>query len=346
VAAKTAPLQVGTAVAIPGKKQFGVLDVGETNDGVPIQIPIGIVNGTAPGPVLWLQGGVHGTEYVGMGAIQWVLQGIDPSELKGVIVCVPMVNILAYRAGARGAPQDGMDANRTYPGKPLAEAMHVHAHTEMMVHKLFSFIKEHADYVVDCHDGGWFMTMAPFAQYLAGETEWEAASRAMAGAAGMALIYRLERAEASKKTPKSLMFSSAEAGIPGITIEIGGQGRLDEDDVARAHQALLNVVKHLGMLEGAVLIPGPQHRVRKGHRLRSETGGVLWCKAKPLDRVKKGDVIQIITDLFGRERERLVAPVDGIIVAIRTSGMVNSGEYCSNIGELDKWPIVRTEASG
>jgi len=336
MAAKTAPLQVGTAVAIPGKKQFGVLDVGETNDGAPIQIPIGIVNGTAPGPVLWLQGGVHGTEYVGMGAIQRVLQGIDPLELKGAIVCVPMVNILAYRAGTRGAPQDGLDMNRIYPGKPLERAMHVFAHSEIVIHRLFSELRCVADFLVDCHDGGWFMAMAPFVQYIAGEAEREAARQAMAEATGMPLIWRLERAEAIEKAPRSLMFSSAEAGIPGIAIEIGGQGRLDEDDVARAHQALFNVMKHLGMLEGEVLIPDSQYRVRRGHRLRSETGGVLWCKAKPLRRIKMGDVIHIITDLLGRERERLVAPVDGIIVAIRTSGMVNSGEYCSNVGELDE----------
>ena len=41
-----AELRVGTAVAKQGEKGFGYLEVGETNDGAPIRIPVGIINGS------------------------------------------------------------------------------------------------------------------------------------------------------------------------------------------------------------------------------------------------------------------------------------------------------------
>ena len=44
----------------------------------------------------------------------------------------------------------------------------------------------------------------------------------------------------------------------------------------------------------------------------------------------------IVTDLFGRERECLAAPADGLIIGIRTSGTTNSGEYAGNVGEPDQ----------
>jgi hypothetical protein len=45
--------------------------------------------------------------------------------------------------------------------------------------------------------------------------------------------------------------------------------------------------------------------------------------------------VAVVTDLFGRERECLAAPVDGLIIGIRTSGTTNSGEYAGNVGEPD-----------
>jgi len=327
-------IRVGTVRALPGQQQFGFLNVAETCDGAPVRIPLAIVQGTAPGPVLWLQAGVHGTEYVGTGAIQRVLRELDPSDLRGTLVCVPMVNILAFRSGSRSALQDGVDMNRVYPGKPLDRAMHVCAHTEIVVHRLFTELSRLAHFVVDCHDGGFFMQMAPFAQYIGGKDGCEGRSQALARACGLRLVWCLDEAEATAKTPGCLMHAAVRVGIPAIMIEVGGQGRLAESDVATAHRALLNVLRHIGMLEGRAIIPEEQHHISRGHRLRSQTGGTVWCAVEPLTHVRRGQVIQVITDLFGCEKERLVAPVDGVVIGLRTLGMVNSGEYCSSIGEL------------
>lgn len=332
-------LQIGTAIAHRGERAFGAIKVAELNDGSPVEIPVGILHGAKPGPVVWMQNGVHGMEYTGMGGIQRVLNGCDPREMAGSVVGIPMVNIMAYRYGTRGAPQDGLDMNRTYPGKPLDAAMHVFAHTELVLDQIFSEIKRVADCVLDCHAGGWHAYMSPYAQYatgMGGDDTYEQKCHELAVATGMTLIWRTESAFMEEKAPGSLKVWAAKLGIPGLTLEVGGEGKMVDPEVGRFHQALMNVLRHLGIVAGKPEIPGEQYEVIKGHWLRPTTGGCLVVKARPLERVKKGQVIHIITDLLGRERERLLAPVDGVVVGIRTHGKVNSGDYCGNIGIIGK----------
>ena len=116
---------------------------------------------------------------------------------------------------------------------------------------------------------------------------------------------------------------------------MGGGGRLDERGVVRMCDAILNVMRHLGMLAGERSYPQPQQCIQRGHRLRPSVGGVLWNRVELLEHVSPGQIVQSITDLFGREKQEIVAPVEGVVIALRTCGSTNSGEYCSNVGELE-----------
>jgi len=328
-------ITIGTATAERGSTAYGAIRTGELNDGSPVEVPVAIVNGRHDGPVLWIHNAVHGDEYVGLGAIQWLLKELDPAALRGAVIAVPVVNILAFRAGQRAAPQDGMDANRIWPGKPLAQAMHLQAHSEMVVYTIFNLVKEHADYLVDCHDGSKLADMSPYVAYNSGYGSWEETSRGMAVASGMTIVWEIPGTFLAEKFPGSLRGELARVNVPAITLEMGGQGRLDRGDVERMHLALRNILCHLRMTDGEVQKPDEQIFVSKGNWLRPSVGGIFWAHVKPLQRVTKGETVAIVTDLFGREKERLLAPADGLVIGIRTAGTTASGEYCGNIGEPD-----------
>src|SRR5947208_14214091 len=53
---------VGTAQAKPGQRATGAIPVGRRAGGGPIEIPLILVNGRDDGPVLWIDGAVHGDE--------------------------------------------------------------------------------------------------------------------------------------------------------------------------------------------------------------------------------------------------------------------------------------------
>jgi predicted deacylase len=87
----------------------------------------------------------------------------------------------------------------------------------------------------------------------------------------------------------------------------------------------------LGMIDGEPKIPENQIFVNRGNWLRASKGGLLQIYAHPLERVVKGQRLAMITDLFGRERETLLAPTDGWIVGVRTLGTAATGHYVTNV---------------
>lgn len=78
-----------------------------------------IVRGAADGPTVWLHGCVHGDEYCGAFIVHEVLRSVDPRQLAGTVVALPVLNITAFHSGRRMSPfghQPGAaDAERGHP---------------------------------------------------------------------------------------------------------------------------------------------------------------------------------------------------------------------------------------
>src|SRR6185436_13956593 len=102
--------------------------------------------GNHPGPHLLITGGVHGNEFEPMAAARRLIRLIDPSELRGRVTLVPVVNESAFERGERTA-DDGLDLARTCPGRADGSI------TERIAHALSELIRT-ADYYTDLHSGG------------------------------------------------------------------------------------------------------------------------------------------------------------------------------------------------
>src|SRR5919112_1919903 len=115
-------------VAKPGTRAGGFLTIGETPT-EPIRLPLVIVHGHCPGPRLCLTAGVHAAEYPGIDAVMQTIQGLDPTELAGTVVAVPVVNppMFQRRSGFL-SPIDGLNLNRTAPGRADGTISEVLAH--------------------------------------------------------------------------------------------------------------------------------------------------------------------------------------------------------------------------
>ena len=108
-------------------------------------------------------------------------------------------------------------------------------------------------------------------------------------------------------------------GIPCITPEIGGQcTRMYQRD---EHKQMLetgirNVMTLLGILRAAC----PPMRAYTTMTLIisiTATAGFMPVK-KAMDSVRKGDTLSIITNLFGEEVDRVIAPFDGVVIGYWT----------------------------
>lgn len=327
---KTA-VTVGTAHGVVGETTTGAINVGETGDGAPIEIPVAVVSGAVAGPTLWIQNGVHGDEYVGMGAIQRLIQELDPQALKGMVVAIPMLNQLAFRSQSRMAPQDGLDMNRIWPGKPSQRAMHLFAHSEIAVHVLKELIVGQAEVLLDVHDAGFMGLMSPYAAYYTEPDPPGEACKALAYASGMELIWETLGGFVDEKVPGSVKTTMMAHGIPALTLEVGGEGRMRPEAVDRMLLSFTNVLKHLGMVDGSPAVPDRQVFVNTGHWLRAPVGGALWTLVEPMQEVRQDEPLARITDWFGEVRAELVSPCDGVVLGCRTLGWTASGMYVVNV---------------
>src|SRR5665213_3177323 len=75
---------VGTATASRGKKATGVLKVPAGVD-AGYEIPVAVLHGAKPGPVLAVVSGAHGTEYASILAVERLIDAVDPARLSGTL---------------------------------------------------------------------------------------------------------------------------------------------------------------------------------------------------------------------------------------------------------------------
>ena len=113
---KAAPLTVGEITAKPGEIATGYIEVAKKFDATWYTLTIIIVNGVEAGENLLITAGVHGNETPGPVALIQEIPKLDPSQMKGAVICVPVVNIEAFEIKRRENLIDCVDMNRASPG--------------------------------------------------------------------------------------------------------------------------------------------------------------------------------------------------------------------------------------
>ncbi len=306
-------IRIGEVEIGVGEKVKGFLKVGEasTHD---VMMPYIVVRGSQPGPTLCVLGGIHPLEYASIEGVLRVTQKIEPMDLKGNLLVVPVVNTDGFNARASfNNPIDYVNQNRVFPGD-LRGTM-----SRRVAHTLFEEFVSKADYLIDSHGGDLTEDIRRFV--IIGETDDEDLHRKMVE---MASCY-----DAAYIQVSSIRGSTGEAlrkyGIPCITPESGTPYPVREDDIRFHHDGILNVMKHLGMLEGE-----PEIRKLKVNpqreRLFAERGGIWRQKIMAGQRVEKDTVLGEVVNLFGETLQTVRAPFDGLANNSRTSYVANTGD--------------------
>src|ERR1035438_5225299 len=114
---QTAMYTVGSATAAPGEKATGVIPVPAGVD-LGSNIPVIVIQGRQTGPVLAIAAGAHGTEYASIVAVEQLISVINPDELSGTVILLPVLNLASFEQKVPHInPVDGKNMNRMYPGR-------------------------------------------------------------------------------------------------------------------------------------------------------------------------------------------------------------------------------------
>src|SRR5512144_1124376 len=100
-------------------KQAGWLEIPQSTNSsgwATKSIPI-VVFKNGSGPTALLFGGNHGDEYEGPVTLMKLAHTIQPEQVQGRIIMLPMLNRPAVANGTRLSPLDGRNMNRAFPGQ-------------------------------------------------------------------------------------------------------------------------------------------------------------------------------------------------------------------------------------
>jgi uncharacterized protein len=316
--------EVGSAHSHGPGVTTGMLQVGYLPDGYPMEIPVIIVQGAQDGPVLWMHGCVHGNEYCGAYSIHQLVRTLDPAELKGAVVALPVLNITAFQRQQRMSPFEGYnggDLNRHFPGNPAGTL------TDQLAWHVWQPFKKYADFHIDMHTA-----MTPdtrWALFAPAEGPVGVKAEAMARAFGYENIL---------PSPLSILGGSsliegAKAGIPGLIVEAGGLGpAFSMETVADVAQRLRNVLRVLEMLPGAVEQHGAVTFFSNFAWVTATRGGLFKRAVQCGQRVAKGQIVARFYDVFGELVEETPSPEDGVVLATGAGPLMPPGEIVVHIG--------------
>jgi uncharacterized protein len=305
---------IGGTEVNPGERHEGYLNIAEKDEFY--QIPFIAVNGALSGKIIAILGGTHGTEYAGIEAVLRVMRELDPNQMSGAVIAVPVVNVPQFRHRTQfTSPIDGVNLNNVYPGDPEGSFTH------RLAHLVFQDVVSKADALIDCHGGDLNEDIRGFV--VASKGPDEELNRV---SLEMASCYPCELVHVFPANPVG-MGNSAQVvyGIPCIQPEAGTPVPTREEDVQFHIDGMLNVLKYFGVTEG-------EPRRMKQHvspdrlRLQSEINGI-WHPRVYLDQnVRKGDLLGTVSNLLGVEVQQVKAPEDGTVSMMRSHYSVRKDE--------------------
>ena len=283
-----------------------------------VRIPFTVIRGAYDGPILCITGGVHPTEYVNIAGAIRLSNEVDPKELKGTLIIVPVVNILGFKQREYVNPVDGLNLQGQWPGKDIGQGRGTISH--MILYKIFNELISKADHYLDLHGSDVHETMLLMAAFhKTGNSEIDKKSEGMARATGAKYI------SCGSSSPGAGTRCMAERGIASAAFELGTGDRMLTEEVERSFQILINVMRYLKMIEGEpsktegqMIVPAVKTYVN--HE------GLFYPQVKLGDFVSEGQVLGEIKNLFGEVIETVHAPSNGTITYWIHNPMVEAGQ--------------------
>jgi predicted deacylase len=306
----------------------GSLDVPARGGDAGTTIPISVINGTSPGPVLALVAGTHGMEYVPIIALQRMRATIDPKTLRGAIVMVHVANMPSFLGRTiYYSPADGKNLNRVFPGKADGTL------SERIAEVLTREVIARATHLVDLHCGDGNESLRPYSYWITtGDPKVAAAGREMALAFGLGSIV-IDNARPTDPAASIYLSNTAiTRGKPAITTETGGVARVDDESIGMIQRGVERLLNNLGMTPGSPPPHPPTVWIGQNEVVRAGATGIFYAAVERGQTIKKGAPLGRITDFHGRTVEQVVAPFDGEVLYVIATPPITKGEPVAMVG--------------
>jgi predicted deacylase len=322
-----ATFTVGTATAARGQKATGTIEVPPGSDAA-LSIPVAVFHGARPGPVLALVAGAHGTEYTSIIALEKVIGMLNPAEISGTVIIVPLINIPSFEQKVPHVnPVDRKSMNRWYPGKMDG------TQTDRASFLITRQVVEQCDHLIDLHGGDLDESLRAYSYWTkTGSEKQDQISREMVLAFGLDHIIISTDRPKDPQASRYLENTATTRGKPSITAEAGYAGTVEADDLNALVNGCMNVMRYLKMLPGTPSVVEHPVWIEKVVTLASDQTGMFYPAVKRGTYVEQGMKIGYVTDYLGKVIFEARAPVAGVVLYVCAVPSMTKGATIANIG--------------
>lgn len=308
----------------------------------PLTVPVWVVRGGKPGPVLAMTAGVHAGEFTGQIAVGEFASQVDVEQLDGDVIGVVCVNPRALELRTSFfLPIDSVNINQSFPGD------HFGSIASQVAATIGRELIERSSTYIDLHSGDHYEEV-PLHVVVPelGNEETEARSRELArlfdidirnimgsgidDISGMsddgAVAWR------GLQVARNNIGYAAARGIPSIQLEVGGAAHLDPSLVQMEVEGLFHVLQHMGMYPGSPVINESQIDVFGMFLVISDRSGYFLRSVEPGHSVAEGTRLGRFLDRFGTETGAVSSPIAGRVLMIFSTPTRNAGEPVCIIG--------------
>jgi predicted deacylase len=282
----------------------------------PIYIPVMVARGNSDGPTLGLTAAVHGNELNGIPVIQRLFNEINPQELSGTIVGVPVVNLPSFNRKKRRFV-DGVDLNHIMPGRENGNVSQIYAY------RIFNRIIVQFDYLLDLHTASAGRINSYYIRADMSQPE-------------VKKMAKLQNADIIVNNPPSdgtLRGAAEAAGIHAITLEVGNPNTFQRRMIRSGVEGIHNVLSHLEMIEDEIIPPNKETLIcQSSYWIYTDDGGLLNVHVNLLDILEKDMQIATLKNIFGKKIKSYFSPENGIVIGKSISPVNQSGGRILHLG--------------
>lgn len=306
--------------AEPGQTVRTWSEIGENYLGVRNRLPYILIRGAHDGPRGVILATIHGDELNGIQIIHKLAELLDPQQLKGQLVLVPIANVHGFVNQSRYLA-DRRDLNRLFPGRDDG------SEGARLAAFIWQAFIEGADFGIDLHSASYNRWNYP---HIRGNMRSERV-RMLAHSFGAPISMH------SQGVLGSLRREATRRGIPFILFEAGQTNRFEFEILKTGLSGVWSVLKRLEMVDyfAEEVVPAEpcETYYRRSAWVRADNGGLFLPLFRPGENVEKGDVLGHITSSLGEELAEVTSEITGRILGLNLHPQVVPGRALYHIAD-------------
>lgn len=305
-----------------GQQRVVEIPVGQLSSGVDLTMPVRVIRGRQPGPVLFVSAALHGDEINGVEVIRRLLHLKLLQRLSGTLIAVPVVNVFGFNAHSRYLP-DRRDLNRSFPGSERGSL------AARLANIFLEEIVSRSDFGVDLHSAAIHRSNLPQVRINAYSDPLLDLARAF----GSPVIIQ------NNGPHGSLRAAAADLDVEVMLYEAGEALRFNEWAIRAGVRGVTSVLRTLKMLP-------VQPAAKKTHSLiasrttwvRAGQSGIMSMRCHLGQFVREGQLLGTLAEPLGGTVTEVTATTDGVVIGRTELPLVHQGDALIHLcdGEQDK----------